>query len=156
MNSNLACLTPVVENLSLRIALNASWTVVSACIAITVLYYLVPRLWEPGWYMTRANKAAIGLVFYYSGSAVARSWSIAFLMYPELARFTPWGIGGSLMALVGGLCILRIFSPANWGNWGWFITFILAGAAFIFMEYAIYTAAPPSESEPTTVGVLEF
>lgn len=108
----------------LREAATMTWLVLAAALTAIFALFVVSRMHKPGWYEDTATQAAIALAVYFMGEAVARGWTVVLLYslshggdgWSLEARF-PIGLLGTIIAAIGGLCAVRIFTPEVFGRW---------------------------------------
>jgi hypothetical protein len=94
-----------------------------------------------GWYKRPGSQAAIALTIHLVGAAVRAGW-IWWLLHCQNAgtdcayiQSSSWIlVVATLLAMIGGLCCIRVFSPPNWRPWSW----IGAGIIALSIPTAIY------------------
>lgn len=119
--------------------------VVGIAIIILIVAHLVLSLHERGWQRTYdrlGNKAAISILIYVFGETNVRAWSGLRLFY--ITHKMPvdfingplvvWPICGAAVALVGAVCMMRVFSREQWGNKAWIASVIVAAAFVAFLQ----------------------
>jgi hypothetical protein len=88
----------------------------------------VPFRRNLSWYERAGTKAAIALMVHLLGTTIRAGWLWWLLScqrqhgYSDCAHVTEtWGVlfFATLLALIGGLCVIRIFSPPPWRPWSW-------------------------------------
>jgi hypothetical protein len=105
-----------------RELVGGTWLTLTVSLWAVLVWYTGERLTIDGWKKFRAdasNQAAIGLLFYMMGEALARAWSLTFIIRGQPpsgdAGWALLGAGGFLGAW-GGICLARIFAP-RWSQW---------------------------------------
>lgn len=85
------------------------------------------------WRQNMAVRGAIGTAVYCLGMLFVRGWSVPLLVltkhgYPtiDLENAYPVSLIGTMIAMVGMYCMVRVFSPVRWSFWGWLIPVTLA------------------------------
>lgn len=127
--------------LAARTAINNGWTVLAACMLIVFVRHILDKTNGvfPLRQLTLSNKMALAIATYFLGETIARGWTVAFLLATKYGNAKPvedqYGIAliGSAIALIGGLWMIKIFSPQRWTPWGWIFCGMLAIAFSIFM-----------------------
>ena len=127
------------DQLIARQLINSGWLVANLCLVVTLLYYLHAEVRIDGWYAYARNKAAIALLILFSGETIVRAWSFFLLRFyakgvdawPIEQRY-PVALTGAVIALAGTACAVRVFSPKEWGHWGWIVSMALAAAFMLF------------------------
>lgn len=116
-----------------RELINNSWTVLGICIVLIFSRWLWTEFRQSGFSIRDRNKAAISITIYFVGEAVARGWTVAMLWsfrhptYRETVQgLYPIALIGGAIAMWGALCMIRIFTPAEWRHWPWVVSGILA------------------------------
>jgi hypothetical protein len=129
------------DSQDIREVMNGMWGILSYSLALTFFAFLVGRvykffknrerseaLWKPLWRSIAndgiENQAALALMTYFIGSAIYRTW-VWVLLYKGaiddnfIKSHYAVPIIGSLIALVGALCAIRIFTPPKLNPWLW-------------------------------------
>lgn len=98
-----------------------------ACVLVYVFgRHLQYEVRKPGWYHSFGNQAAVALLTFFLGEAVARAWTVLFLVQHrhgvrDIIEHYQVALAGAVIATVGALCCVRIFSPEKWKGRGWVI-----------------------------------
>jgi hypothetical protein len=87
----------------------------------------VPFRRNLSWYDRAGTMAAIALMVHLLGTTIRAGWvwwllSCQRLHHGDCLHVTEtWGVlfFATLLALMGGLCVIRIFSPPSWRPWSW-------------------------------------
>lgn len=87
------------------------------------------------------NRAALAVGVHMTGLAVIRGWSTA-MYWMRFHGIDPAPIDnafqiplfGLSLAAVGMAGCIRIFSPAEWGEWGWVVTFMVVALFIGYMQ----------------------
>lgn len=118
-------------------------SIVCLAVFLVISAYLLAETKKPGWYDRFGNKLAVpvGLVMF--GETLSRGWgAVLTVMFsrgmdigPIEDRY-PLAFAGSVIMLMGMLCMLRILTPEKIGNvrtgeWGWISVGIVAIAIAI-------------------------
>lgn len=112
-----------------RQILSGTLLVLDLLLGTLLALYLWDQLRREGWARARAdivNQAAFGLLAVMVGHAVIRGWT-SYLLWLQAHGFPSWELEltypvaflGLLIAVVGKLCVIRVFSRDSWGHWGW-------------------------------------
>lgn len=121
------------ENLlSVRTAINSGWVILSVFILIIFLQYVLNS--KNGIFSGRklslSNEIALAICVYFVGTLLVRVWNVL-LLFGQRYNFTkfvwdsyPISVAGSLLAFVGGLWLIKIFSPEKWRPFGWIFSAI--------------------------------
>lgn len=96
-----------------------------------------------GWYERPGSKAAIALTIYFAGATMRAGW-IWWLLHCENAGGSCFSIRGNswvmlvatALAMTGGLCCIRVFSPPHWHPWSWLAAGVVA-VAIPFLTYLV-------------------
>lgn len=117
------------NDLIAREIVNGMWFVLSALMAAAFGLYVVRSkigtAW-PDWYNQLGVQAAIALFVFTFGSMMRAGW-IWLLLSCQNENRSCAGIENayaimfiaSAFAVVGGVCCIRIFTPAYWSPWSW-------------------------------------
>lgn len=99
-----------------------------SCLAVTIVVgaYLVREARvNPTWYLNWGNKGAVAIFIFMLGETVARGWGAALIIayrqgfdLAALENQYPLAFVGAVIAYIGAVCKLRIFSP-GWADWIW-------------------------------------
>lgn len=80
------------------------------------------------WRNSMAVRGAVGMFVYCLGMGMVRAWSVPLLIltkhgYPtiSLENAYPVSLVGTVIAMVGMFCMVRVFSPVSWSIWGWLV-----------------------------------
>lgn len=78
------------------------------------------------WKYDQATRTAIATFVYFFGQGMVRVWGVPLtilikhgLPTIQLENKYPIGLAGTLIAMVGAFCMVRMYSPAKWRFWGW-------------------------------------
>lgn len=106
-----------------------TWFVLGLSIVAVFCFYLLKGR---GLVSRNSYSAATSLAVYFLGEAITRGSFLAFrFLHTPLIWYSM--LAGSVIAAIGALCIVRVFSTAYWSNWAWIIVGLIAiGAAFAF------------------------
>lgn len=103
----------------------AGLLVIGFCLICTIVIHLGASLYERGvvrTYERLGNQAALAMLVYLAGEAGIRGLANASMLW-GLDRKAPWAIAAAItwavVALVGSICMMRIFSRERWGHWVW-------------------------------------
>lgn len=112
---------------------------VFACFMFGV--YILREVWLNGFQRTRLQ-AAIAILVCFAGDGVVRGrvWYWRHCENLSLSPSCNEGRGllllGALIEIIGVVCIIRVFSPDNWGRNVWFISSLIAigiATAFVYL-----------------------
>lgn len=114
---------------------NGTYFVLVICTVFLFLYYLRRSV---GTYGYRESRAAIALTVVFIGEMIVRGtiWLSRFLMnndikLPGSKELSYTGlITGGAIGIVGFICVIRVYSPKNWGN----VPMIIAILAVILLN----------------------
>jgi hypothetical protein len=129
-----------------RELINGAWFVLNLYMVGIFLLYLVPEIRRVSrWYAQERNKAALGLLFYFSGGALFHGW-IWYLL--RMARLQVVGgflansyaviVASAIFAFVGALLCIAVFSEKRWGHVAWLGALVIVVA---FLGWEIFAAA---------------
>lgn len=128
------------ENLELRQFVTTSLFFLSVCLVAVFGRYLFIEARLYGWKEVRSNRlnqAAIAFVVYFAGMIVARGWAMVAYKILEsggdviaLENQYPVALGAAGVALVGGLCCVRVFTR-NARTWVYVLAAIAALTALV-------------------------
>jgi len=109
--------------LSLSLPLTLSMLVVMLCVVWIRLRELgiALKFYESEW-----NRAAIALIVFMTGVGLRVAWVWVLLREylhehktTVIERFWWVDLIGGVLTVIGGLCVIREFSPRSWGSWPW-------------------------------------
>lgn len=115
-------------------SINVLLASLSACVVIIFGRYIIFEVFNNGIRRVRL-RAAIGISVASFGEVVTRGSagigrhlenigsSMRWMLDP------PWGfipLVGATITAIGLLCLIRVFSPDEWGKWGWIACAIIA------------------------------
>lgn len=119
--------------------INALLSSLGLCLlAIFARYFLIEHC-RHGFQRTRMQ-AAIAIAVYMSGEVATRGWTWLARHLENVGADNrwmtawPWGVTPMLTAAVaaaGLLCMIRVFTPGEWGNRGWLACAAIAAVATI-------------------------
>lgn len=107
--------------------LNTVFFVFCAAAAFIFIRYC----WVNRHYGYKTMQPLLALTIFMLGSTMIRG-SLAYARYltnlhRQLPEYLYWiTIGGSVIAAIGVLCVIRTFSPKDWGHYPWMVAFSLA------------------------------
>lgn len=101
----------------------------SLCALVVIIFgrYIIFEVYRNGIRRTRL-RAAIGISVAMSGEVVTRGSAAIGRHLENIGSTTrwmldpPWGfvpLVGAIITTIGLLCLIRVFSPDEWGAWGW-------------------------------------
>lgn len=124
--------------LAVRELVNAVLLVVDLSLVFVFVTFLRAEVKSQGWETLRA-KAAFALIIYFIGMTVVRAWGFTLLWYEDINKAISLELGlpltlvGTIIAMIGAILCVRVFSPKWWGPWGWLVTLALAAALGVFV-----------------------
>lgn len=113
---------------------NGGWALLSSCVFLMFSAYIAHEVARAGWSRNRL-RAAIGIFVYFLGSASHHAAVWAQIRWGLMSPLV-YALVITASAAVAGLsavCILRVFSPEAWGEYGW----IVPGATAVVAVSAI-------------------
>lgn len=111
---------------------NGAWFILCFVMLVMIGAFVVRRFltptWKirPGWYDELGTQTAIALFVFISGSALRAGWIWLLLNCQNegddctaiVSRVWMMDVAG-VIAIVGGLCTIRVMSPREWLPWSW-------------------------------------
>lgn len=102
-------------------------------LVVMLLYILKAIRTDPNhWRDNIAVRGAVGWFVYCMGMALVRGWNVPLLVlikhnYPTipLENAYPISLIGTMIAMVGMYCMVRVYSPVKWLFWGWLIPLVV-------------------------------
>lgn len=118
----------------IREVITSTLLVLDVVLAIFLGGYLVKIGRLEGWrtaYVKIENQAAIGLMVLLIGHGIIRAWSLSLIWNQIHGRYVGMSfyhtaLLGLAVAVVGKICLVRVFSKQWTGDWGWIAGIILA------------------------------
>lgn len=137
--------------------LQGVWFLLSVALVLTFITFLARRMWEhvvfrrkhdPLWkslwktipvtYAGIENQAALALMTYFIASSFYRGSTWMTLLESEahgnLLSRSHVMTNSTLLALLGALCCVRVFTPIHWNPWLW----MAVGASSIGVPIAVH------------------
>lgn len=115
-----------------------------ALAALAVHRTCVLRKSKRSWYHDQAFQVAVALIAFILGSCLRAGYIWLLLHCDTFDRNCGWIQGRSwvmtiagMLAIVGGLCVVRVLSPESWRPWVW----LGAGIGAMAIPAAYYLAA---------------
>lgn len=129
------------NHLLAREVINNGLAVINFCIALTIIAHLYGEWRTRGvrrGYHRLGNRAALAMLIYIVGETIIRAWAGVLLWHYaegrnaiEVEAKYPVALFGAAIALVGAVCMMRIFSRASWGNRVWIGSVVLAAVVVV-------------------------
>ena len=130
------------DQLDARELINNGWLALVVSIVVILVPFLIRQMREDGWYGRRGNQAALALVVYFTGEALARGWG-ALLLYKmqhgqdllgvfAVEQKYPVAMAGAALSFIGAICCVRVFSSGK----AWIVVAALTVAVMIATYYA--------------------
>ncbi len=119
--------------------LNAVWTLLSACLVFILGRYAYIEWRGNG--RSEPFKGSIGFMTYLVGELFVRLAAFVFRYEQNrggtITNFDdlPFIAWGSILAALGIMCCIRIWSPIRWKAWAWVIPIGLAACAVIYLGW---------------------
>jgi hypothetical protein len=109
---------------------NAVWFILGVCVLAVFVHYIWQKRENGYWNLV----GAISIAAYWFGEVIARG-GVWYWYHLINSRQPPGWIGdypiagaGGIIAAIGALCMIRVFSPSEFGNWVWIVSGALAMA----------------------------
>lgn len=127
--------------INLRIFVAVALALGCLFVFVTVGWYLLKeRSINPHWRWVAGNRAALSILLFMFGETLNRAWgavlTVAFSLGYDIGSIEskyPVAFVGAIIAFLGILAKLRIFTPDHWGEWLWIggglVALVLAAAA---------------------------
>lgn len=112
------------------IASNALFIMGTAVIVVFLLH-LGESIWKRGWgptYARLGNQACIAMLIYIIGDTGVRGWGGLRLFFlnkdmpaaVDVVNSYTWvAVAYTGIAVIGCVCMMRVFSRERWGDWAW-------------------------------------
>ncbi len=121
-------------------AINVLLSILLACMVLIFSRYFLAEIVSHGFRRARL-RAGIGLFVTMAGDLLTRGWAAAGRhfqnndIHAAWMGQMPWALApliGAIICAIGLLCLIRVFSPDEWGSWGWIVCAVVAIAATVF------------------------
>lgn len=137
----------MINDILVRELMNGMWFVLSIEVLIALTFYVVKRaahepepaqnIWiDPEvWYREPGTQMAIAWLTYMAGSAIRAGWIWVLLECQNRIGIqncgyiiqTVWVLMiASVLAIIGGVCIIRLMMPQRWRPWSYLVPAVMA------------------------------